>query len=113
MLTLGELLALSRSAPGDLDRLGLPPGVLSAVRAAAAAEGITPERFLRRAVDWTTLMSELRDGQDPGAACLRRMVERRLAGASQAPAPADSAEEDHADVRREPAAKARPARPGA
>jgi hypothetical protein len=123
MLTLGDILALSGAAAADLDRLGLPPELVSAVRAAAAAEAVTPDRFLRRAVadfaetagpdDWTTLMSGLRDSPDPGAACLRMMLERRLASASEALVPAGIAEENRADVRRDAAAKAGRAGPGA
>lgn len=107
MLTLGDVLALSKTAAADLDRLALPPGLRSAVRAAAAAEGVAPGRLVRMAVadfaetaapdDWTALMSRLRDSPDPAAVCLQTMLERRLTP----PRAAEVAEEHPSHARRE------------
>jgi hypothetical protein len=89
MLTLGEVLALSRRSAASFDRLRLPPELASALETAAAAEGVDARAFLRIAVadfanaagpgDWTRLMSKLRDSADPGSDCLTVMLERRLA----------------------------------
>lgn len=91
MLTLGDVLALSRRSAANFDRLQMAPEFAAAVDAAAAAEGVHPRTFLRIAVadfandagpgDWTRLMSKLRDSADPGGECLKVMLERRLAAA--------------------------------
>jgi len=88
-LTLGDILALARRSAGDLDRLALPVELIERAKAAAAREEISPQGFVRAAVgefsqnahpdEWTQLMTRLRDCDDPGAACLERMIERRLA----------------------------------
>lgn len=89
MLTLGDVLALSRRSAAEFERLCLPPTTAAALDRAAQAEGVTPRTFLRIVVaefaneaepgDWTRLMSRLRDSTDPGADCLTVMLERRLA----------------------------------
>ena len=57
--------------------------------AAAEREALSPQGFVRAAVgefsrnadpdEWTLLMTRLRDCDDPAAACLEMMIERRLA----------------------------------
>ncbi|HEY9217754.1 MAG TPA: hypothetical protein VIO94_06890 [Phenylobacterium sp.] len=94
MLTLGDVLALTRRSAGMFEALTLPAEVKDAIRTAAAAEGLAPPSYLRGAVadftnearpdEWTRLMSQLRDSEDPGSACLRVMVERRLKAAHAA-----------------------------
>lgn len=89
MLTLGEVLALSRRSAAAFEAVGLPPQLRAGLEAAAAAEGIELRAWLRIAVaefaegaepvEWTRLMSKLRDSADPGGDCLALMIERRLA----------------------------------
>lgn len=88
MLTLGEVLALSRRSASALDAAGLPGPLARALTAAAEREGVSPQDFLRIAVadfadhaaaeDWTHLVSRLLDQPDPGRACLQMMLEWRL-----------------------------------
>lgn len=89
MLTLGDILGLARRSAAQLDRVALPEALVGRARAAAAGEGLTPHGFVRAAVaefsrnahpdEWTQLMTRLRECDDPGAACLEAMIERRLA----------------------------------
>ncbi len=89
MLMLGDILALARKSTADLDRLALPEGLVARAREAADREGQSPQSFVRAAVgdfsrnahpdEWTQLMTRLRECDDPGAACLETMIERRLA----------------------------------
>lgn len=97
MLTLGEVLALTRRTAGVLAAVPLADDLRDRLAAAAAAEGESPESLARIAVaefsveagpdEWTTLMTRLRDRPDPGAACLEIMIERSLAARAPAPRP--------------------------
>ena len=94
MLTLGEVLAMTRRSAGALSSVPLPDDLRERLAAAAADDGESPESLARIAVaefsvdagpdEWTTLMSRLRDRPDPGAVCLAVMIERSLA--ARAPA---------------------------
>ncbi len=89
MLMLGDILALARRSGGDLASIGLPDDLVRRAAEAAAKERLSPHGFVRAAVgefsqnahpdEWTQLMTRLRDCDDPGAACLQTMIERRLA----------------------------------
>ena len=89
MLMLGDILALARKSAGELQRIGLPDELIERAVSAAEREQLSPQSFVRAAVgefsrnahpdEWTQLMTRLRDSDDPGAACLQAMIERRLA----------------------------------
>jgi hypothetical protein len=97
MPMLGDVLAAARRSSGGVERwlAADHPPLLAAVSAAAAQEGASVSGFTRIAVadfgrdaaeeDWATLTSRLRDSADPGAACLRAILEWRLR-AARAPA---------------------------
>lgn len=90
MPMLGDLLAAARnSASGFPSWLqASDPELADRMAEAAGREGLAPGAFLRIAVadfarfaneeDWATLVSALRDREDPGAACLLAMVHWRL-----------------------------------
>lgn len=88
MLTLGDVLALSRRSAGAFEQIGIADGLPEAVGAAARAEEVAPASWVRMAVsdfarnaaadEWTRLMSRLRDSDDPARDCLKVMIERRL-----------------------------------
>lgn len=88
MLTLGEVLALSRRSAGAFERMGMTDGLPEAVGAAALADDVPTASWVRMAVsdfarnaaadEWTRLMSRLRDSDDPARDCLKVMIERRL-----------------------------------
>lgn len=90
MVMLGDLLAAARDASGAFrDWLGLAhPALAAAVDAASADQQMTPTAFMRAAVadftrfaseeDWATLVSSLRDSEEPGTVCLLAMVHWRL-----------------------------------
>ena len=90
MPMLGDLLAAARaSASGFQPWLEKADPVLAAsVAAAAAGDGLSPAGFVRVAVadfsrlaaeeDWATLVSSMRDDEDPGTVCLLAMVHWRL-----------------------------------
>jgi hypothetical protein len=79
-MLLGDMLAQARRAAVILD---------PALRAAVEREGEAPGVYARLAVadferyaseeDWASLVSRLRQADDPGAACLDAMVRWRLA----------------------------------
>jgi hypothetical protein len=90
MAMLGDLLAAARGSAGSL-RPWLETGdpeLAGRLDAAAAAAGLSAAAYARMAVadfsrlaseeDWATLMSSLRDSDDPGAQCLQAMVHWRL-----------------------------------
>lgn len=89
MLTLGELLKLSRRSAAALDLAALPEPLRRDLAAAAEHDAVAPADFVRIAVadfadyagpeEWTHLMSRLRDQPDAGRACLQTMLEWRLA----------------------------------
>ena len=90
MPMLGDLLAAARaSASGFQSWLeASDPDLAAAVSAAASRESLGPAGFVRSAVadfsrfaaeeDWATLISSLRDSDDPGTICLLAMVHWRL-----------------------------------
>lgn len=89
-MMLGDLLATARAsvAPFQFWLQASDPPLAAAVAAAAAREGLTSSGFARCAVadfsrlaseeDWATLISSLRDSDDPGTICLLAMVHWRL-----------------------------------
>ncbi len=90
MTTLGDLLASARSSAGGF-RAWLQqfePALATRVEEAAAQAGLSTTGYVRAAIadfsrfaseeDWATLMSSLRDSEDPGTLCLRAMVDWRL-----------------------------------
>ena len=90
MPMLGDLLAAARASAGGFQPWlrASDPELAAAVSAAAARDGMTPSGFVRSAVsdfsrfaaeeDWATLISSLRDSDDPGTICLLGMVHWRL-----------------------------------
>jgi hypothetical protein len=88
MLTIGDILALSKRSDLALRDLNLSAKLLAEVEASAQGEGLSPERLARRAVarftheaspaDWSSLMARLRDVSDPGSACLEFIMRRWL-----------------------------------
>jgi hypothetical protein len=88
--TLGEILALSRHSSADL-RAWLQaqdPALVDRLAAAAQVRGETVAQFLRIATAdflaeadeerWASLISALRDSDDPGAVCVARIMTFRL-----------------------------------
>ncbi len=96
MPMLGDILAAARDASSDFARWlrAVDPDLADGIAAAADREGMTPTAFVRAAVadfsqfapeeDWSTLVSRMRDSEDPGTACLIVMVRWRLAAAEPA-----------------------------
>jgi hypothetical protein len=90
MAMLGDLLAAARRSAGVFQPWleASDPKLAADVSAAAAREGLTPAAFARVAVadfsrlaseeDWATLVSSMRDSDDPGSVCLLAMVHWRL-----------------------------------
>jgi hypothetical protein len=90
MPMLGDLLAAARNSAGGFQPWlqASNPDLAAAVSAAAANDGLSPAAFVRAAVadfsrlaaeeDWATLVSSLRDSDDPGTICLLAMVHWRL-----------------------------------
>ncbi|GGE00249.1 hypothetical protein GCM10011515_20070 [Tsuneonella deserti] len=90
MAMMGDILgAARRSAAGFqawIERTD--PALAQRVAAAAAQTGLSFAGYIRAAVadfgrfaseeDWATLMSSLRDSDDPGTLCLLAMVDWRL-----------------------------------
>ncbi len=95
-MMLGDILAAARDRSGAfpawLERAD--PALARSVAEAARRDGTTPEGVVRGAVaefsrsaseeEWAGLMSKLRGSDDPGMACLDRMVRWRVAAADQA-----------------------------
>ena len=91
MPMLGDLLAAARDNAGGFDAwLNVAdPQMALRVREAAAANAVTTTAFVRMSVanfsrlaheeDWNTLISGMRDSDDPGMSCLHAMVDWRLA----------------------------------
>lgn len=90
MPMLGDMLAAARDSAGGFHRwlcVSEPELAAQVERAAAAAE-LTPTAFVRTAVadfsrlaaeeDWATLVSSLRESEDPGTVCLLAMLHWRL-----------------------------------
>lgn len=90
MPMLGDLLAMARSASGTfegwLERSD--PELAAKVKRASEGQGITATGYIRGAIsdfnrfaaeeDWASLVSGLRNTDDPGTACLLAMVHWRL-----------------------------------
>lgn len=90
MPMLGDLLALARGASGSfedwLERSD--PGLAAQVKRVSEGQGITATGYIRGAIsdfnrfageeDWASLVSSLRNTDDPGTACLLAMVHWRL-----------------------------------
>ena len=90
MPMLGDLLAAARASAGTFQAWleSADPQLAAAVASAAARVGVSPAGFVRGAVadfsrlaaeeDWATLVSSMRDDEDPGTVCLLAMVHWRL-----------------------------------
>ncbi|MDF2605718.1 hypothetical protein [Sphingomonas sp.] len=90
MPTLGDTLAAARRSSAGLEQWlrRTDPALAHEAAAAAARIGISVSGYARMAIanftrlageeDWATLMSGLRDSQDPGTTCLAAMVHWRL-----------------------------------
>ena len=90
MPTMGDLLGAARhSAPAFRRWIGTAdPDLARRIEQAAAQSGLSEIGFVRVAVadfsrhageeDWATLVSGLRDSEDPGTYCLLAMVHWRL-----------------------------------
>jgi hypothetical protein len=91
MPMLGDLLAAARDSAGGFDAWlnAADPHMALRVREAASANAVAPTAFVRMSVadfsrfaaeeDWSTLISGMRDSDDPGMSCLYAMVDWRLA----------------------------------
>ncbi len=108
MPMLGDILAEARRSSGDFLRWLAATDAELTERVGEAAEraGETPAGFVRAAVaefseraseeDWATLMSRLRDSEEPGTVCLLTMVRWRLPAAGSAGSrPPDEGKESH------------------
>lgn len=90
MPMLGDLLAMARIASSSFEAWleCSDPRLALDVRRAAEGQGISVTGYVRGAIadfnrfaaeeDWATLISSLRDTQDPGTTCLLAMVHWRL-----------------------------------
>lgn len=91
-MMLGEVLTAARkSGKGMQDWLApAEPEIWAALGQAAEAEGMDHAAYVQLAVadfsnsaseeDWATMISRIRDAQDPGQACLLSMITWRLSG---------------------------------
>lgn len=94
MPMLGDMLAAARDSSGGFHRwlVVSDPELAAGVEQAAAASELSVTAYVRAAVadfarlaaeeDWATLVSSLRDSEDPGSTCLLAMVHWRLTAAS-------------------------------
>jgi hypothetical protein len=90
MATLGDVLAAARSSAGSFQSSleASDPELAVSVSRAASREGMSPAAFVRCAIadfarfaseeHWATVVSAIRDSSDPGAECMRAMVNWRL-----------------------------------
>jgi hypothetical protein len=90
MPMLGDLLALARNASGTFEAWleRSDPEMAAQVNRAAEGQQVSPTGFVRVAMadfnrfaaeeDWASLVSSLRETDDPGTACLLAMVHWRL-----------------------------------
>jgi hypothetical protein len=102
MAMLGDILAAARQSASGVERWlsARHPGLHAEVAEAARREGASVAAFARMAVAdfslradeeaWASLSSRLRDSGDPGAACLRAMLEWRLAAGANPEQPGGS-----------------------
>lgn len=94
-MMLGEVLSAARRSGSGIEDWLAPaePEIWAALGEAAAAEGLDHATYARLAVvefsnnapeeDWATMMSRIRDAQDPGQACLLSMITWRMANGRQ------------------------------
>ncbi|MFT3728192.1 MAG: hypothetical protein QM759_10250 [Terricaulis sp.] len=90
-IVLGDLLAFSRTSSNDMQAwlTKADPVLAAKIHDQAAVRGETLVQFVRIAVadflaeadeeTWASPMSAVRDAVDPGAACLARMTDFRIA----------------------------------
>lgn len=93
MAVMGEILGEARRSAGGFEAWlrQSDPALTQRVAEAALHTGLSFAGYVRVAVgdfgrfageeDWATLMSSLRDSQDPGTVCLLAMVDWRLTAA--------------------------------
>ena len=93
MTTLGDILGAARRSAGGFEAwlLQSDPALAKRVQEASAQTGLSFTGYVRAALadfarfaseeDWATLMSSLRDSDDPGTLCLLAMVDWRLTAA--------------------------------
>lgn len=89
-MMMGDLLVAARHSTGLFQNWleASDPKLATAVSEVATREGMSPAGFVRGAIadfarlaseeDWATLISSIRDNDDPGTACLVAMVHWRL-----------------------------------
>ena len=90
MPMMGDLLAAARDNAGGFEKWleCADRDAAGRLRNAASANNVTPSAFVRKSVaefsrfaaeeDWSTLISGMRDSDDPGMTCLLAMVDWRL-----------------------------------
>ena len=90
-MMLGEVLTAARKSGDGIKEWLAPaePGIWAALGKVAEAEGMDHAAYAQMAVadfsnrapeeDWATMMSRIRDAQDPGQACLLSMITWRMA----------------------------------
>lgn len=105
-MMLGDILAAARDRSGAFAAWleAADPALSRSVAHTARRDGTTPEGVARGAVaefsrsaseeEWAGLMSKLRDSDDPGMACLDRMVRWRIAAADPAAHPGGNDERE-------------------
>lgn len=96
-MMLGDILAAARRSGQGLERWLAPtaPDLWQRASASALRGGMTQADFARLCVAdftngaseeaWATLVSRLRDAEDPGRACLMEMMRWRLSAEGAAP----------------------------
>jgi len=89
-MMLGDMLAAARASSGNFQAwlAATDPELAAKVAETAAREQLGAASWVRSAVadftahadeeDWATLISAIRDGEDPGTVCLLAMVSWRL-----------------------------------
>lgn len=102
-MMLGDVLAAARRSGEGLERWLAPvsPDLWQSIDARAAQEGTTPADVARLCVAdftsgaseeaWATLVSRLREAEDPGRECLMEMMRWRLSAEVASPRMEDSA----------------------
>ncbi len=106
MPTLGDILGSARRSAGSIQKWieSADPALADAVSAAVERSALDYAGFAREAVAdfgrfaddeaWTRLTSMIRDGDDPGTACLMEMLRWRLAAEGGAERRQGNAAED-------------------
>ena len=89
-MMLGEILTAARKSGAGMESWLAPaePEIWAALGEAAETEGMDHASYARMAVadfsnsapeeDWATMMSHMRNAEDPGQACLLSMITWRL-----------------------------------